>query len=93
MTAQFYCLIKRDEKGHIEAEASSPNNVTPLLDELSLNDKTTSIVVCTSVKEAYANECKVIWDRQAGIMYKTFTSTLIYVILALLFLIYLLFYY
>lgn len=90
MTAQFYRLTKRDEKGNTE-RASSQNRYYsyPLLDELSLYDKTT-IVVCTSVKDAYVDECKVTWDRQESIVNDTFTSTLIYVIIALLLLIYLL---
>ena len=90
MTAQFYRLTKRDEKGNTE-RASSQNRYYsyPLLDELLLYDKTT-IVVCTSVKDAYVDECKVAWDRQESIVNDTFTSTLIYVIIALLLFIYLL---
>ncbi|MBE7029415.1 MAG: HAMP domain-containing histidine kinase [Ruminococcaceae bacterium] len=90
MTAQFYRLTKRDEKGNIERVSSQNQYYSyPLLDELSLYDKTT-IVVCTSVKEAYVNECKVVWDRQESIVNDTFASTLIYVIIALLLFIYLL---
>ena len=90
MTAQFYRLTKRDEKGNTE-RASSQNRYYSysLLDELSLYDKTT-IVVCTSVKDAYVDECKVAWDRQESIVNDTFASTLIYVIIALLLFIYLL---
>ena len=91
MTAEFYRLATRDEKGNNEIVSSQNRYYSyPLLDELSLYDKTTSIVVCTSVKEAYANECKVAWDRQSTLINKTFTSTLIYAIFALLLFIYLL---
>ena len=91
MTAEFYRLVTRDEKGNNEIVSSQNRYYSyPLLDELSLYDKTTSIVVCTSIKEEYANECKVIWDRQSTIINKTFTSTLIYAIFALLLFIYLL---
>ena len=91
MTAEFYRLATRDEKGNNEIVSSQNRYYSyPLLDELSLYDKTTSIVVCTSIKEEYANECKVIWDRQSTIINKTFTSTLIYAIFALLLFIYLL---
>ena len=91
MTAEFYRLVTRDEKGNNEIVSSQNRYYSyPLLDELSLYDKTTSIVVCTSIKEDYANECKVIWDRQSTIINKTFTSTLIYAIFALLLFIYLL---
>lgn len=58
MTAEFYRLATRDEKGNNEIVSSQNRYYSyPLLDELSLYDKTTSIVVCTSIKEEYANEC------------------------------------
>ena len=91
MTAQFYRLTKRDDKGNTERESSQTRYYSiPLLDELSLYDKSTSIVVCTSIKEAYVDECKVVWDRQENIVNDTFASTLIYVIIALLLFVYLL---
>ena len=91
MTAQFYCLTKRDDKGNTERESSQTRYYSyPLLDELSLYDKSTSIVVCTSVKDAYVDECRVVWDRQENIVNDTFALTLIYVIIALLLFIYLL---
>lgn len=91
MTAQFYRLTTKDENGNTERESSQNRYYSyPLLDELSLYDKTTSIVVCTSIKEAYVDECKVVWDRQESIVNDTFASTLIYVIIALLLFIYLL---
>ena len=91
MTAQFYRLTKTDGKGNTE-RASSQNRYYsyPLLDELSLYDKATSIIICTSVKDAYIDECRVIWDRQESIVYNTVASTLIYVMIALLLFIYLL---
>ncbi len=91
MTAQFYRLTKRDNKGNTERKSSQIRYYSyPLLDELSLYDKTTSIIVCTSIKEAYVNECKVVWDRQATVVHDTFKIALICVIAALLLLIYLL---
>jgi len=91
MTAQFYRLTTKDGKGNTNRESSQTRYYSyPLLDELSLYDKTTSIVVCTSIKEAYVDECKVVWDRQENIVNDTFALTLIYVIIALLLFIYLL---
>ena len=91
MTAQFYRLTTKDGKGNTNRESSQTHYYSyPLLDELSLYDKTTSIVVCTSIKEAYVDECKVVWDRQENIVNDTFALTLIYVIIALLLFIYLL---
>lgn len=91
MTAQFYSLITKDGKGNTNRESSQTRYYSyPLLDELSLYDKSTSIVVCTSVKDAYVDECRVVWDRQENIVNDTFALTLIYVIIALLLFIYLL---
>ena len=91
MTAQFYRLTTKDENGNTERESSQNRYYSyPLLDELSLYDKTTSIVVCTSIKEAYVDECKVVWDRQSAIVNETFTTAVVYVVLALLLFIYLL---
>ena len=78
MTAQFYRLTKRDENGNIDRVSSQNRYYSyPFFDELSLYDMTPSIVICTSVKEAYVNECKVVWDRQATVVYDTFKITLI----------------
>ncbi len=91
MTSQFYRLTKRDENGNTERESSQNRYYSfPLLDELSLYDEKTSIVVGVSVKEDYVKECKLVWNRQAYIVNETFTSALTYVILALIMLIYLL---
>ncbi len=91
MTAQFYRLTKRDENGNIDRVSSQNRYYSyPFFDELSLYDMTPSIVICTSVKEAYVNECKVVWDRQATVVHDTFKIALICVIAALLLLIYLL---
>ena len=91
MTAQFYRLTKRDENGNIDRVSSQNRYYSySFFDELSLYDMTPSIVICTSVKEAYVNECKVVWDRQATVVHDTFKIALICVIAALLLLIYLL---
>ncbi len=91
MTAPFYRLTKRDENGNIDRVSSQNRYYSyPFFDELSLYDMTPSIVICTSVKEAYVNECKVVWDRQATVVHDTFKIALICVIAALLLLIYLL---
>ncbi len=86
-TAPFYRLVVRNEDGHINIESSDKRYYSyTWLDEVPLHD----IVVCTSVKEAYVNECKALWDTQAAIVSETFTIVLICVVLALFLLIYLL---
>lgn len=75
--SQFYRLFKRDESGNVERESSQKNYYShPLLDEISKYDNTSTIVVCTSIKEDYVETCKVIWERQAYIVNKTFLYTL-----------------
>ncbi len=91
VTAQVYRITKRDEGGNVIRESSQTRYYSsPLIYELYRYDKTSSIVICTSVKEDYVNECKVLWDRQANIVYDTFKIALISVIAALLLLVYLL---
>ena len=91
VTAQVYRITKRDEGGNVIRESSQSRYYSsPLIYELYRYDKTSSIVICTSVKEDYVNECKVLWDRQANIVYDTFKIALICIIAALLLFVYLL---
>lgn len=91
MTAQVYRITKRDEDGNVIRESSQTRYYSSqLIYELYRYDKTSSIVICTSVKEDYVNECKVLWDRQANIVYDTFKIALICIIAALLLFVYLL---
>lgn len=86
-TAPFYRLVVRNEGGHINIESSDKRYYSyTWLDEIPLHD----IVVCTSVKDAYVNECKALWNKQAAIVSETFAIVLICVVFALLLLIYLL---
>ena len=90
-TAPFYRLVVRNEEGSINIESSEQQHYTyTWLDEVPLHDSTTSIVVCTSIKDSYVNECKALWDHQSAIVRVAFTVVLICVVFALLFLIYLL---
>lgn len=86
-TAPFYRLVVQNEDGHINIESSSDKHYSyTWLDEIQLHD----IVVCTSVKDSYVNECKALWEKQAAIVSETFAIVLICVVFALLLLIYLL---
>ncbi len=91
MGAQFYRLTKQDEQGYIERESSQNLYQSyPLLDQLSQYDTADSVIVCTSVKEAYADACKIAWYRQENIVNTTFTASIIYGVFSLLIFIYLL---
>ena len=91
VAARFYRLTKMDENGNSQMETSQRRYYSyPLLDELSLYDVKVPIVVCTSIKEAYADECKAVWERQAAVVNGAFKTALVCVIAALLLMIYLL---
>lgn len=91
MDAQFYRLTTRDNNGNGERISSQSHYYSyPLLDEISYYDKTTSVVICTSIKEEFAHECLLNWDRQFEIVNDTFKAAAIYAVLALLMFIYLL---
>ena len=89
MTSQFYRLILRDENGYMEVK-SSQKRYYSIVKEIFSYDKTTSITICTSVKEAYVNECKEVWDRQSAIVKETFVTLLVCAVISLLLLVYLL---
>ena len=91
MNAQFYRFAKQDERGFIEIESSqNAYQSYSVLEQLSQYDTADSMIVCTSVKEGYVAECKETWDRQSAIVNETFTTTVVYIVLALLLFIYLL---
>ncbi len=89
LTSQFYRLVSRDEKGNIEIKSNQKRYYT-LFDEISSFDKKTSIIACTSIKETYVNECRLIWDRQAATVKETFATLLVCAVVSLFTLVYLL---
>lgn len=91
MDAQFYRLTTRDDNGNGNRISSQSHYYSyPLLDEISYYDKTTSVVICTSIKEEFAHECLLNWEKQFAIVNDTFRAAAIYAVLALLMFIYLL---
>ncbi len=87
----FYRFITRDKNGEINWDSSHESFYESiLLDEISEHDQTSTFTVCTSIKESFANEAKSIWHRQAAIVRETLSTAIVYVVIALLTLIYLL---
>ena len=87
----FYRFITRDKTGEINWDSSNESYYESiLLDEISEYDETSTFTVCTSIKESFANEAKSIWHRQAAIVRETLSTAMVYVVIALLTLIYLL---
>lgn len=88
---QFYHSTKWNGNGSIEEKSSQRTYYSsPLTDELSLYDEASTVVVCTAVREEYADECLAVWNRQAAIVSRTVTAVIICAALALLMCIYLL---
>ena len=87
---EFYRFITRDKNGVINWNSSNQSFYESiLLDEISEYDKTSTFTVCTSIKESFANEAKSIWTRQAAVVRETLSTAIVYVLIALLMLIYL----
>ncbi|MBE7030978.1 MAG: HAMP domain-containing histidine kinase [Ruminococcaceae bacterium] len=90
MDEKFYCYTIFKGNGNTSQVTSQKRYLYSPIPEISQFDKESDIKICTSIKESYVDECKIIWDRQAGIVNNTFTFALVYVIFALLLFIYLL---
>lgn len=91
ISQQFYRVVVRNENGSVDIDSSDQRYYSyTWLDELHLLDTTASIVVCTSVRDTYVNECRETWTRQAAIVRETFFIVVICVLLALVLLVYLL---
>lgn len=84
--ARFYSLGVKDEYGGVTYDQFPDFSY---LNEIARYDETGSITVCTSIKEAYAETCAGLWERQARVVNDTFSKILILAVLALILLIYL----
>ena len=72
--ASFSSLIRRDEQGNISVDTSTPyEKALDLFSYIDRFDTTGALTICVSVKDTYAAECEVLWERQAS----TVTETLI----------------
>ena len=90
MQGEFYSYISRNgAKGIDRARSTQMKYYGYLIDEIDRYDTTSTIIVSTSIKENVVAEYKTVWERQETIVDNTFTLTLIFVIFALLLLIYL----
>ena len=90
-SSQFYRLTTRDKNGNVHIEYYQEDyRWYRLLDDMySLNDSS-SIVVCTSVKEDHVDKCEEIWNRQHVAVLTTHISGTVFAVIALGLLIYLL---
>ncbi len=91
MQEDFYSYIKRDAYGSVMRMAKPQNGVysSYLTEELYKFDETSTIVICSSIKQDYVNKVKVLWERQESIVIGTFTKAFVAGVIAVLLLIYL----
>jgi len=90
MQGEFYSYLSRNgAKGIDRARSTKTKYYGYLIDGIDCYDTTSTIILSTSIKENVVAEHKVVWERQETIVNNTFTQTLIFVIVALLLLIYL----
>ncbi|MBE7058670.1 MAG: hypothetical protein E7387_06175 [Ruminococcaceae bacterium] len=87
VTARIYRLTRQNADGVTEVESSLRHD--QIIRGFPIQESITSMVICTSIKEAYVDECKVIWYRQSAMINKIFASVLICAVVAILLFIYL----
>lgn len=90
VTARIYRLMRRNEYGFIEVETNQKTYRNQNYQGVPAQDIITLMVICTSVKESYVDECKATWDRQSAMIKKIFASVLTCAAVALILLVYLL---
>ena len=90
VTARIYRLMRRNEYGFIEVETNQKTYRNQNYQGVPAQDIITLMVICTSVKESYVDECKATWDRQSAMIKKIFASVLTCAAIALILLVYLL---
>ncbi len=92
---EFYVYASKDAQGNVTRESSADVNPAnyylagSFLEELSRYSITDTITVCASINDTYTQECKTIWKQQEAVVNDTLTKVFIFVIIALIFLIYL----
>ncbi len=87
---EVFYRIERDEKGNIETTFSSTGRYIPAMDSLWNYGEVPPITVCTAVKDSVLEEGKIAWQRQEQMVLRALTYLLIHVVLAVMFLCYLL---
>ena len=90
---EFYLYTKRPGKGdiHIEREASFANDLYYhyMLNEVSRFNDDDSIEIASTVTEDYLNKCSDSWYRQESLIFDMIYRILVFVVIALIMLIYL----
>ncbi len=93
MSKEYYLYSTRDESGIVTIESSqdirSVHSFYYMEEFETYCAEGDSIIICTAVKDSYAEECKVIWKNQADTIYDILIYVLAFLISDILILLYL----
>ena len=90
MQGEYYSYVKRDSTGNIERSSSYETYISYWIEELMQFDDTSTITVSCNIKQDVADKYEAAWENQEKIVIGTIKNTAVYVVAALLLLIYLL---
>lgn len=90
MQREYYSYIERDADGYFSRRTDVARAGRPLIEEINEYDRTSTLIICCSVKEDVAAELRTTWERQESMVFDALGLTLAYAAGALLLLIYLL---
>lgn len=88
---EFFSYVKKEANVSATERNTEPHSrrMSYMTEEISNYDIESEIVIATSIKEETVSTCKTIWQRQEGIVFRTFLVTVSLLVVALLVLIYL----
>ncbi len=90
MQREYYSYIERGSDGHFSRTTDATKAGRVLIENINEYDRTSTIIICCSVKPEVAAELREIWEYQESMVLDTVGLTLTYAVGALLLLIYLL---
>ena len=90
MQREYYSYIERGSDGYFSRSTSAIKAGRPQIENINEYDRTSTMIICCSVKPEVAAELRTTWERQEGMVLDTAKQTLTYAVGALLLLIYLL---
>ncbi len=90
MQREFYSYVERGSDGYFTRRTNAIRAGRPLIENINEYDRTSTIIICCSVKPEVAAELRTTWERQESMVIDTLGLTLAYAAAVLLLLIYLL---
>ena len=90
MQREYYSYIERGTDGYFSRMTDNIRAGRPLIEEINKYDRTSTLIICCTVKPEVASELSTVWERQERMVLDTVELTLAFALGALLLLIYLL---